>query len=186
MTRRRYPLMILSNQSRNHRYPLINRLSTRRPWQSCRVTRVRGSTGRYYNNRRSSDFERFVLTYYALKHDNFKSVEVQGRTPLKILIFLYWTLRPTFITLLGKRCGISHWMGVPKNHGKCKSATISLHHGDSLSMSSVVWGPARRSIALPSRQITEHGSHGKTCSALKFSNLYWLLKHTSFVQAAHS
>ena len=30
----RYPLMILINQSRNHRYPLINRLSTRRPRQS--------------------------------------------------------------------------------------------------------------------------------------------------------
>ena len=59
MTRRRYPLMILINQSRNHRYPLINRLSTRRPWQSRLVTRVRGSIGRYYNNnRRSSDFER--------------------------------------------------------------------------------------------------------------------------------
>ena len=61
MTRRRYPLMILINQSRNHRYPLINRLSTRRPWQSRRVTLVRGSIGRYYNNnRRSPDFERFV------------------------------------------------------------------------------------------------------------------------------
>ena len=53
--------MILINQSRNHRYPLINRLSTRRPWQSRRVTRVRGSIGRYYdNNRRSPNFERFV------------------------------------------------------------------------------------------------------------------------------
>ena len=62
MTRRRYPLMILINQSRNHRYPLINRLSTRRPWQSGRVTRVRGSIGRYYNNnRRSPDFEYFVI-----------------------------------------------------------------------------------------------------------------------------
>ena len=62
MTRRRYPLMILMNQSRNHRYPLINRLSTRRPCQSRRVTRVRGSIGRYYNNnRRSLDFERFVF-----------------------------------------------------------------------------------------------------------------------------
>ena len=62
MTRRRYPLMILINQSRNHRYPLINRLSTRRPWQSRRVTRVRGSIGRYYDNsRRSPDFERFVV-----------------------------------------------------------------------------------------------------------------------------
>ena len=51
--------MILINQSRNHRYPLINRLSTRRPWQSRLVTLVRGSIGRYYNNnRRSSDFER--------------------------------------------------------------------------------------------------------------------------------
>ena len=29
-------------------------------------------------------------------------------------------------------------MGVPKNRGKCKSATISLYRGDSLSMSSVV------------------------------------------------
>ena len=63
MTRRRYQLMILINQSRNHRYPLINRLSTRHPWQSRRVTRVRGSIGRYYdNNRRSPDFERFVKT----------------------------------------------------------------------------------------------------------------------------
>ena len=79
------------------------------------------------------------LTYYVLKYDNFKSVEVQGWTPLKILIFLHWTLRPTFTTLLGKRRAISHWMGVPKNRGKCKSATISLHRGDSLSMSSVVW-----------------------------------------------
>ena len=157
MTRRRYPLMILINQSRNHRYPLINQLSTRRPWQSRRVTRVRGSIWRYYNNnRRSSDFERFVLTYYVLKYDNFKSVEVQVWTQLKILIFLHWTLRPTFTTLLGKRRGISHWMGVPKNRRKCKSATISLHRGDSLS------------------------------SALKFSNLCWLLKHTFFVQAAHS
>ena len=61
MTRRQYPLMILINQSRNHRYSLINQLSTRRMWQSRRVTRVRGSIGRYYNNnRRSPDFERFV------------------------------------------------------------------------------------------------------------------------------
>ena len=61
MTWRRYPLMILINQSRNHRYPLINRLSTRRPWQSRRVTLVRGSIGRYYNNNtHSPDFERFV------------------------------------------------------------------------------------------------------------------------------
>ena len=34
-------------------------------------------------------------------------------------------------------------MGVPKNRGKCKSATISLHRGDSLSMSSVVWALSR-------------------------------------------
>ena len=59
------------------------------------------------------------LTYFVLKCDNFKSVEVQGWTPLKILIFLHWTLRPTFTTLLGKRRAISHWMGVPKNRGKC-------------------------------------------------------------------
>ena len=37
--------------------------------------------------------------------------------PLKILIFLHWTLRPTFTTLLGRRRAISHWMGVPKNRG---------------------------------------------------------------------
>ena len=79
------------------------------------------------------------LTYYVLKYDNFKSVEVQGWTPLKMLIFLHWTLRPTFTTLLRKRRAISHWMGVPKNRGKCKSAKISLHRGESLSMSSVVW-----------------------------------------------
>ena len=63
MTRRRYPLMILINQSRNHIhvYPLINRLSTRHPWQSRRVTRVKGSIGRYYNNNRHSpDFERLL------------------------------------------------------------------------------------------------------------------------------
>ena len=30
-------------------------------------------------------------------------------------------------------------MGVPKNRGKCKSATISLHRGDSLNISSIVW-----------------------------------------------
>ena len=30
---------------------------------------------------------------------------------------------------------ISHLMAVPKNRGKCKSATISLHRGDSLSAS---------------------------------------------------
>ena len=172
MTRRRYPLMILINQSRNHRYPLINRLSTRRPWQSRLVTRVRGSKGRYYNNnRRSSDFER-----------------PQGSrlNPTQNTDILHWTLRPTFTTLLGKCRGISYWMGVPKHREKCKSATISLLCGDSLSMSSVVWGPARRSIALPSRQVTEYGSHVKTCSALKFINLNWLLKHTSFFQAAHS
>ena len=78
------------------------------------------------------------LTYNVLKYDNFKSVEVQCWTPLKILIFLQWTLRPTFTMLLGKPRAISQWMGVPKNGGKCKSATISLHRGDSLSMSSVV------------------------------------------------
>ena len=77
-------------------------------------------------------------SYYVLKHDNFKSVEVQGWTPLKKLMFLHWILRPTFTTLLGKRRAISHWMAVPKNHGKCKSATISLHRGDSLSMSCIV------------------------------------------------
>ena len=43
-----------------------------------------------------------------LKYDNFKSVEVQGWTPLEILIFLHWTCRPTFTTLLGKRSAISH------------------------------------------------------------------------------
>ena len=57
-------------------------------------------------------------------YDNFKSVENQGWTPLKILIFLHWTLRPTFTTLLGKCRAFSHWMAVPKNRGKCKSATI--------------------------------------------------------------
>ena len=61
-----------------------------------------------------------------IKYNNFKSVEVQGWTPLKTLIFLHWTLPPTFTTLLGKRRAISHWMGVQKNRGKCKSATISL------------------------------------------------------------
>ena len=67
MTRRRYPLMIFINQSRNHRYPLINRLSTRRPWQSRRVTRVRGSIGRYdNNNRRSPNFERFVILLHKI------------------------------------------------------------------------------------------------------------------------
>ena len=76
-----------------------------------------------------------TFTYYVLKYDNFKSVEVQGWTPLEILIFLHWTCRPTFTTLLGKRCAISHLMAVPKKRGKCKSATISLHRGDSLSAS---------------------------------------------------
>ena len=80
------------------------------------------------------------LTYYVLKYDNFKSVEVQGWTPLKILIFLHWTCRPTFTTLLGKRRAISHLMAVPKNSGKCKSATISLHRGDSLSASGPLSG----------------------------------------------
>ena len=75
------------------------------------------------------------LTYYVLKYDNFKSVKVQGWTPLEILIFLHWTCRPTFTTLLGKRRAISHLLAVPKNRGKCKSATISLHRGDLLSAS---------------------------------------------------
>ena len=66
---------------------------------------------------------------------NFKSVEVQGWTPLEILIFLHWTCRPTVTTLLGKRRAISHLIAVPKNRGKYKSATISLHRGDSLSTS---------------------------------------------------
>ena len=34
--------------------------------------------------------------------------------------------------LFGKRCAISHLMAVPKNRGKCKSVTISLHRSDSL------------------------------------------------------
>ena len=51
-------------------------------------------------------------------------------TPLKILIFLHWTLRPTFTTLLGKRRAISHWMAVPKNRGKCKLATIEYRRDD--------------------------------------------------------
>ena len=55
--------------------------------------------------------------------------------PLEILIFLHWTCRLTFTTLLGKRRAISHLMAVPKNREKCKSATISLHRGDSLSAS---------------------------------------------------
>ena len=71
-----------------------------------------------------------IMYYY-----DFKSVEVQGWTPLKILIFLHLTCRPTFTTLLGKRSAISHLMAVPKNRGKCKSATISLHRGDSMSAS---------------------------------------------------
>ena len=74
-------------------------------------------------------------SYYVSKYDNFKSVEVQGWTPLKILIFLHWMCRPIFTTLLGKRSAISHLMAVPKNPGKCKSATISLHRSDSLSAS---------------------------------------------------
>ena len=68
-------------------------------------------------------------------YDNFKSVEVQGWTPLEILIFLHWMCRPTFTTLLGKRRAISHLMAVLKNRGKCKLATISLHRGDTLSAS---------------------------------------------------
>ena len=78
------------------------------------------------------------LTYYVLKYDNFKSVEVQGWTPLKILIFLHWTLRPTFTTLLRKCRAISHWMAVPKKCGKCKSVTISLHSSDSSSVSCII------------------------------------------------
>ena len=74
-------------------------------------------------------------SHIILKYDDFKSVEVQGWTPLEILIFLHWTCRPTFTTLLGKRRAISHLMAVPKNRGKCKSATISLRRGDSLSAS---------------------------------------------------
>ena len=77
--------------------------------------------------------------YYVLKYDNFKSVEVQGWTPLEILIFLHWTCRPTFTTLLGEHRAILHLMAVPKNRGKCKSATISLHRGDSLSASGPPW-----------------------------------------------
>ena len=46
------------------------------------------------------------LTYYVLKYDNFKSVGVHSLTPLKILIFLHFMLRPTFTTLLGKRSAI--------------------------------------------------------------------------------
>ena len=38
---------------------------------------------------------------------------------------------------------------MPKNRGKCKSATISLHRGDSLRMSSVVW-LKRHHCCLPS------------------------------------
>ena len=61
---REYASSLLINQSRNHRCSLINRLSTRRPWQSRRVTRVRWSIVRYYNNnRRSPDFERFVFLW---------------------------------------------------------------------------------------------------------------------------
>ena len=60
------------------------------------------------------------LTYYVFKYDDFKSVEVQGWTPLEILIFLHWTCRPTFTTLLWKRRAISHLMAVPKKRGKCK------------------------------------------------------------------
>ena len=68
----------------------------------------------------------------------FKSVKVLGWTPLKILIFCIerWNL---LLLRFSEKCrAISHWMGVPKSRGKWKSATISLHRGDSLSMSSVV------------------------------------------------
>ena len=92
------------------------------------------------------------LTNYALKYDNFKSVEVQGWAPLKILIFiLHWTLRPTFTTVLGKCRAISDWMAVPKNRGKCKSATISLHRGDSLSMSCIVCFNSTRQFQISDR-----------------------------------
>ena len=66
--------MILINQSRNHRYPLINRLSTSRPWQSRQMTRLRGSIGRYYNNnRRTPDFECFVPSSLPLSPPSISS-----------------------------------------------------------------------------------------------------------------
>ena len=87
-------------------------------------------------------FSIWAAHIYNVLNYNFKSVEVQGWTPLKILIFLHWTLRPTTFHYVSRKTpsrAISHWMGVPKTRGKCKSATTSLHYGDSLSMSSVVW-----------------------------------------------
>ena len=70
--------MILINQSRNHRYPLINRLSTRRPWQSRRVIRVRGSVGRYYNNnRRSPDLERLFFFFFLKLVINIQEVFIK-------------------------------------------------------------------------------------------------------------
>ena len=75
------------------------------------------------------------LTYYVLKYDNFKSVGVHSWTSLKILIFLHssWDLyfhyasrkTPCYFTLNG--CA-----------AKCKSATTSLHRGDSLSLTCIV------------------------------------------------
>ena len=43
--------------------------------------------------------------------------------------------RPTFTTLLEKPCYFTFNGRAEKNRGKCKSATISLHRGDSLSAS---------------------------------------------------
>ena len=36
---------------------------------------------------------------------------------------------------------VSHWMAVPKYRGKCESATISLHRGNSLSLTCIVGVP---------------------------------------------
>ena len=62
------------------------------------------------------------LTYYVLKYDHFKSVEVQGWTPLEILIFCikHWDLHvlslpsrktPCYFTLNG--CAVTHWAYPP-------------------------------------------------------------------------
>ena len=101
--------MKLINPSRNHRYPLINRSSTRRPWQSRWETCVRGldyniNRTLNNNNRRSADFvfERFVLW----SRSRISMRNLYGCVCLFVCFFLIWssTLTTVWADLYSKAC----------------------------------------------------------------------------------
>ena len=104
------------------------------------------------------------LIYYAL---NMITSNPSGFTvePHSKYWYICIEVETYFTTLLRKCRAISHWMAVRKNRGKCESATISLHRGNTLNLTCIVCIACGRALA--------YGAEGPGHARIKICLIRW-------------